>query len=47
VTVDLWDCGRLDGTCASCMTARRERLGRMNLAQRSESRVPIDCGCAV
>ena len=47
VTVDLWDFGRLAGTCASCMTARRDRLGRMNLAQRPESRVPIDCGCSV
>lgn len=46
VTVDLWDFGRLGGTCASCMTARRDRLGRMNLAQRSEPRVPIACGCS-
>lgn len=45
VTVDLWDFGRLAGTCASCQTARRDRLGRMNLAQRSEPRVPIACGC--
>jgi hypothetical protein len=45
VTVDLWDFERLAGTCASCAASRRDRLTRMNLAQRVEPAVTVSCGC--
>jgi hypothetical protein len=45
VTVDLWDFERLAGTCPSCAGSRRDRLARMNLAQRVEPAVTVSCGC--
>ena len=45
VTVDLWDFERLAGTCPSCAASRRDRLSRMNLAQRVEPAVTVSCGC--
>jgi radical SAM enzyme (TIGR01210 family) len=45
VTVDLWDFGRLSGTCDRCRGPRRERLARMNLWQAAEPPPAVGCGC--
>lgn len=39
VFVDLWDAERF-GTCPACTAPRIQRLGRMNLSQRSEPPIP-------
>jgi radical SAM enzyme (TIGR01210 family) len=47
VTADLWDVDRL-AACEHCRAERVERLRRMNLSGRAESRVACDaCGSAV
>ena len=44
VTADLWDAHRL-ATCGQCSSARIERLGRLNLTGRRESRIECSaCG---
>ncbi|MFN0066305.1 MAG: hypothetical protein ACKVYV_01595 [Limisphaerales bacterium] len=47
IFLDLWDLDRF-AACADCLTARRARLGRMNLAQRQEPAVPCPvCGGSI
>ncbi|MFN0008588.1 MAG: radical SAM protein [Planctomycetota bacterium] len=42
VVADLWDLERFS-RCPTCFPARSARLGRMNLSQQVEPRIPCDC----
>ncbi|MCC6509384.1 MAG: radical SAM protein [Pirellulaceae bacterium] len=47
VTVDLWDWDKLRGVCASCSSARHERLERMNLTRTVVPEVKCLCDAHV